>query len=82
MEERPGSPIDGCRFDGHDNSTAQPPASLLGKLRAAVESEFRTDVLKLGADEPRPCCDVPVEHQPVLARCVAEAAHGQSIPTG
>jgi hypothetical protein len=54
----------------------------LGKLMAAVESEFRTDVLKLGADELRPCCDVPVEHQPVLARCVAEAAQGQSVPTG
>ena len=58
------------------------PASQLGKLMAAVESEFRTDVLKLGADELRPCCDVPVEHQPVLARCVAEAAQGQSVPTG
>jgi len=54
----------------------------LGKLMAAVESEFRTDVLKLGADELRPCWDVGVEHHPVSARCVAEAAHGQSVPAG
>jgi len=38
------------------------PASLLGKLMAAVGREFRTDVLELDADELRPCCDVPVEH--------------------
>ena len=42
------------------------PASQLGKLMAAVESEFRTDVLKLGADELRPCCDVPGRASPGL----------------
>ena len=58
------------------------PASQLGKLMAAVGREFRTDVLELDADELRPCCDVPVEHHRISARCVAEAAHGQSRHTG
>jgi len=60
-KRRPGSPIDGVVVTDTITAPHGHPASLLGKLMAAVESEFRTDVLKLGADELRPCCDVPVE---------------------